>query len=171
LAENYDPPDTGFSLRSSLQFLLSFCWHTGPWPCESALCSSGWPYCSAADGCLRLPYAGATGRGHSCLWRRLRTVPIGWIVLNVIFMYQLTVESGRFTVLQHSLTGITKDRACNCCSSRSVSARSLRRSGFRYSGGRDGRAADRPWLQAAAGSGLSLIANTAPVAFGALALR
>ena len=36
--------------------------------------------------------------------------PIGWIVLNVIFMYQLTVESGRFHVLQHSLTGITKDR-------------------------------------------------------------
>jgi lactate permease len=36
--------------------------------------------------------------------------PIGWIVLNVIFMYQLTVESGRFNVLQHSLTGITQDR-------------------------------------------------------------
>ncbi len=36
--------------------------------------------------------------------------PIGWIVLNVIFMYQLTVETGRFTVLQHSLTGITQDR-------------------------------------------------------------
>ena len=36
--------------------------------------------------------------------------PIGWIVLNVIFMYQLTVESGRFKVLQHSMTGITQDR-------------------------------------------------------------
>ena len=36
--------------------------------------------------------------------------PIGWIVLNVIFMYQLTVDSGRFKVLQHSLTGITQDR-------------------------------------------------------------
>ncbi|MFZ0794458.1 MAG: L-lactate permease, partial [Candidatus Korobacteraceae bacterium] len=36
--------------------------------------------------------------------------PIGWIVLNVIFMYQLSVEAGRFAVLQHSLTGITKDR-------------------------------------------------------------
>ncbi len=36
--------------------------------------------------------------------------PIGWIVLNVIFMYQLTVESGRFNVLQHSMTGITQDR-------------------------------------------------------------
>ena len=36
--------------------------------------------------------------------------PISWIVLNVIFMYQLSVEAGRFSVLQHSLTGITKDR-------------------------------------------------------------
>lgn len=36
--------------------------------------------------------------------------PIGWIVLNVIFMYQLTVESGQFNILQHSLTGITQDR-------------------------------------------------------------
>ncbi|MFZ1918628.1 MAG: L-lactate permease, partial [Terriglobales bacterium] len=36
--------------------------------------------------------------------------PIGWIILNVIFMYQLTVESGRFKVLQHSMTGITQDR-------------------------------------------------------------
>lgn len=28
--------------------------------------------------------------------------PIGWIVLNVIFMYRLTVESGRFEVLRRS---------------------------------------------------------------------
>jgi hypothetical protein len=34
--------------------------------------------------------------------------PIGWIVLNVIFMYQLTVETGRFNVLQHSMTS-------SCC--------------------------------------------------------
>jgi len=30
--------------------------------------------------------------------------------LSVIFMYQLTVESGQFNILQHSLTGITQDR-------------------------------------------------------------
>ena len=36
--------------------------------------------------------------------------PIGWIVLNVIFLYQLTVEAGRFEVLKHSMTGITQDR-------------------------------------------------------------
>ena len=95
--------------------------------------------------------------------------PIGWIVLNVIFMYQLSVESGRFAVLQHSLTGITKDRrlqllliafcfgaffegAAGFGTPVAVTAALLIGLGFKP-------------LQA---SGLSLIANTAPVAFGAL---
>ncbi len=95
--------------------------------------------------------------------------PIGWIVLNVIFMYQLTVESGRFEVLKHSLTGITQDRrlqllliafsfgaffegAAGFGTPVAVTAALLIGLGFRP-------------LQA---SGLSLIANTAPVAYGAL---
>jgi lactate permease len=95
--------------------------------------------------------------------------PIGWIVLNVIFMYQLTVESGQFNVLQHSLTGITQDRrlqllliafcfgaffegAAGFGTPVAVTAALLIGLGFKP-------------LQA---SGLSLIANTAPVAFGAL---
>ncbi len=95
--------------------------------------------------------------------------PIGWIVLAVIFMYQLTVEAGRFSVLQHSLTGITKDRrlqllliafcfgaffegAAGFGTPVAVTAALLIGLGFKP-------------LQA---SGLSLIANTAPVAFGAL---
>ncbi len=95
--------------------------------------------------------------------------PIGWIVLNVIFMYQLTVECGRFDVLKHSLTGITQDRrlqllliafsfgaffegAAGFGTPVAVTAALLIGLGFRP-------------LQA---SGLSLIANTAPVAYGAL---
>ncbi len=95
--------------------------------------------------------------------------PIGWIVLNVIFMYQLTVESGRFEVLQNSLTGITQDRrlqllliafsfgaffegAAGFGTPVAVTAALLIGLGFKP-------------LQA---SGLSLIANTAPVAYGAL---
>src|SRR5271167_2064115 len=95
--------------------------------------------------------------------------PIGWIVLNVIFMYQLTVESGRFDVLKHSLTGVTQDRrlqllliafsfgaffegAAGFGTPVAVTAALLIGLGFRP-------------LQA---SGLSLIANTAPVAYGAL---
>ena len=84
-------------------------------------------------------------------------------------MYQLTVESGRFNVLQHSLTGITQDRrlqllliafcfgaffegAAGFGTPVAVTAALLIGLGFKP-------------LQA---SGLSLIANTAPVAFGAL---
>src|SRR6202035_4792904 len=36
--------------------------------------------------------------------------PIGWIVLNVIFLYRLTVEKGAFETLQTTIGGVTKDR-------------------------------------------------------------
>ena len=36
--------------------------------------------------------------------------PIGWIILNVIFLYRLTVEKGLFAVFQHSMGSITPDR-------------------------------------------------------------
>ncbi|HEY4972210.1 MAG TPA: L-lactate permease, partial [Steroidobacteraceae bacterium] len=37
-------------------------------------------------------------------------LPIGWIVLNIIFLQQLAEQNGSFKVLQDSLSGITKDR-------------------------------------------------------------
>src|SRR6516225_715897 len=36
--------------------------------------------------------------------------PIGWIVLNVIFMYRLTVATGAFPILQQPIGGVTADR-------------------------------------------------------------
>src|SRR5712671_2827014 len=36
--------------------------------------------------------------------------PIGWIVLNVIFLYRLTVEKGVFQTLQNTIGGVTNDR-------------------------------------------------------------
>ena len=36
--------------------------------------------------------------------------PIGWIVLNVIFLYRLTVEKGVFETLQQTIGGVTADR-------------------------------------------------------------
>ena len=36
--------------------------------------------------------------------------PIGWIVLNVIFLYRLTVEKGVFATLQTTIGGVTNDR-------------------------------------------------------------
>src|SRR5476651_664637 len=37
--------------------------------------------------------------------------PIGWIVLNVIFLYRLTVEKGAFETLQNTIGGVTNDRS------------------------------------------------------------
>lgn len=36
--------------------------------------------------------------------------PIGWIILNVIFLYRLTVEKGQFAKLQQTVGGVTDDR-------------------------------------------------------------
>src|SRR5918998_5182522 len=36
-------------------------------------------------------------------------LPIGWIVLNVIFLYQLTSDAGLFGTLRHSITSVTHD--------------------------------------------------------------
>jgi lactate permease len=36
-------------------------------------------------------------------------LPIGWIVLNIIFLHQLTEQNGGFKILQDSIAGITED--------------------------------------------------------------
>ena len=35
---------------------------------------------------------------------------IGWIILNAIFIYNLSVRSGQFTVLQRQIAGVSDDR-------------------------------------------------------------
>src|SRR5882762_4572253 len=37
-------------------------------------------------------------------------LPIGWIVLNIIFLYQLTKQKGYFKVLQDNIANVTEDR-------------------------------------------------------------
>jgi lactate permease len=95
--------------------------------------------------------------------------PIGWIILNLMFLYHLTVRTGLFTVLRGSLGKVAPDArvqliliafcfgaffegAAGFGTPVAVSSAILIQLGFKP-------------LQA---SGLSLIANTAPVAFGAL---
>ncbi|HEV7693608.1 MAG TPA: L-lactate permease [Hyphomonadaceae bacterium] len=95
--------------------------------------------------------------------------PIGWIILNVIFLYRLTVEKGWFAIIQSSIAGVTPDRrlqllliafcfgaffegAAGFGTPVAVTAAVLIGLGF----------------SPLAAAGLSLIANTAPVAFGAL---
>jgi len=114
---------------------------------------------------VRLAFtAAADGAGYGLF-------PVCWIILPVIYLYDLTVKTGRFVTLQQSLTGITADSRLQLlliafalgsffegtsgfgtpvavCSAILISL------GFRP-------------LQAA---GLSLLANTAPVAFGAIGI-
>ena len=95
--------------------------------------------------------------------------PIGWIILNLIFLYQLTVNKGLFTVLRSSLATLAPDPriqviliafslgsffegAAGFGTPVAVTAAILMQLGFKP----------------LAASGLSLIANTAPVAYGAL---
>ena len=96
-------------------------------------------------------------------------LPIGWIVLTIIFLHQLTEQNGSFKVLQDSLSGITPDRRIQ-----------LLLIAFAFGAFFEGAAGfGTPVAVTAAiliglgfsplaASGLSLIANTAPVAFGAL---
>jgi lactate permease len=96
-------------------------------------------------------------------------LPIGWIILNVIFLYQLTSAKGDFAILQRSVATISDDKrlqllfiafslgaffegAAGFGTPVAVTAAMLMGLGF----------------TPLAASGLSLIANTAPVAFGAL---
>ncbi|MFM8335640.1 MAG: L-lactate permease, partial [Opitutaceae bacterium] len=34
-------------------------------------------------------------------------LPIGWLILNAIFIYQLSVETGQFRVLQDQIAGVS----------------------------------------------------------------
>src|SRR5687767_7282117 len=109
--------------------------------------------------------AGATA-GYGAAYGLL---PIGWIILNVIFLYQLTNDRGLFTTLRESITTVTRDRRLQlllvafCFGAFFEGA-----SGFGTPVAVTG--AIRIWLgfSPLAASGLSLIANTAPVAYGAL---
>ena len=95
--------------------------------------------------------------------------PIGWIVIGAVFLYLLTVESGQFEIVKSSVVALSPDHriqalliafcfgafvegAAGFGTPVAISGALLMGAGF-------------PPLEAA---GLTLIANTAPVAFGAL---
>src|SRR5438094_3945776 len=95
--------------------------------------------------------------------------PIGWIVLNVIFLYQLTNERGLFDVLRKSITGLTQDRRLQLLLvAFSFGAFFEGASGFGTPVAVTGAILIGLGFTPLAASGLSLIANTAPVAYGAL---
>ena len=95
--------------------------------------------------------------------------PIGWIVLNVIFLYRLTVEKGAFETLQTTIGGVTHDRRLQLLLiAFSFGAFFEGASGFGTPVAVTGAILIGLGFSPLAASGLSLIANTAPVAYGAL---
>jgi lactate permease len=95
--------------------------------------------------------------------------PIGWIVLNVIFLYQVTVSTGRFELLKRAVGGVTEDRRLQLLLiAFSFGAFFEGASGFGTPVAVTGAILIGLGFSPLAASGLSLIANTAPVAFGAL---
>src|SRR5690349_301667 len=95
--------------------------------------------------------------------------PIGWIVLNVIFLYRLTVEKGVFETLQKTIGGVTTDRRLQLLLiAFSFGAFFEGASGFGTPVAVTGAILIGLGFSPLAASGLSLIANTAPVAYGAL---
>jgi lactate permease len=111
----------------------------------------------------------ATMFAAACNGAAFGLCPIGWIVLAAIFLYTLTVETGQFEIVKHSVAALSDDRriqalfiafsfgafvegAAGFGTPVAISAALMMGAGFRP-------------IQAA---GLALLANTAPVAFGAL---
>src|SRR5881398_2101369 len=95
--------------------------------------------------------------------------PIGWIVLNVIFLYRITVETGRFELLQRAIGGVTTDRRLQLLLiAFAFGAFFEGASGFGTPVAITGAVLIGLGFSPLAAFGLSLIANTAPVAYGAL---
>ena len=108
--------------------------------------------------------------GASALYGALfGLLPIGWIVLNIIFLYQLTKDKGYFKVLQDSIAGITEDRRLQLLLiAFAFGAFFEGAAGFGTPVAVTGAILIGLGFSPLAASGLSLIANTAPVAYGAL---
>jgi lactate permease len=95
--------------------------------------------------------------------------PIGWIILNLIFLYHLTVERGLFTVLRSNLATLAPDpRVQVILIAFSFGAFFEGAAGFGTPVAVTAAILIQLGFKPLAASGLSLIANTAPVAFGAL---
>jgi lactate permease len=95
--------------------------------------------------------------------------PIGWIILNLIFLYQLTVEKGLFAILRNSLGNLAPDpRVQVILVAFSFGAFFEGAAGFGTPVAITAAILIQLGFKPLAASGLALIANTAPVAYGAL---
>ncbi|WP_317616360.1 L-lactate permease [Paracoccus mutanolyticus] len=97
--------------------------------------------------------------------------PIAWIIVGAVFLYKISVATGQFEIIRRSILGITEDQRLQ-----------LLLVGFAFGAFLEGAAGfGAPVAITAAllvglgfrplyAAGLCLIANTAPVAFGAMGI-
>jgi lactate permease len=96
-------------------------------------------------------------------------LPIGWIVLNAIFIYDITVSTGEFENVKHTIAGLADDRRIQILLiGFSFGAFIEGASGFGTPVAICGAMLIGLGFKPLAAAGLALIGNTAPVAFGAL---
>jgi lactate permease len=111
----------------------------------------------------------ATAGGAALNGALFGLLPIGWIVLNIIFLYQLTKEKGYFKIMQDSIANVTDDRRLQLLLiAFAFGAFFEGAAGFGTPVAVTGAILIGLGFSPLAASGLSLIANTAPVAYGAL---
>ena len=95
--------------------------------------------------------------------------PIGWIILNAIFIYQLSVDTGQFAVLQNQIAGVSRDRRIqSLLIAFSFGAFIEGAAGFGTPVAITGALLIGLGFRPLEAAKLALIGNTAPVAYGAL---
>nr|WGD71793.1 L-lactate permease [Bacillus subtilis] len=99
-------------------------------------------------------------------------LPIGWIIVTSVFLYKITVKTGQFDIIRDSVLSITDDRRLQALliafsfGAFLEGAKRLRSAGRHFCRGRWSVSALILFIFA----GICLIANTAPVAFGAIGI-
>lgn len=97
--------------------------------------------------------------------------PIGWIILNVLFLYNLTVKRGLFDVLRRSLAAVAPDQRVQVLLIAFAFGAFIEGiAGFGAPVAITGAILIQLGFSPLHASGLALIANTAPVAFGSLGI-
>ena len=97
--------------------------------------------------------------------------PIGWIIINAIFIYQISVETGQFAVLQGQIAGVSGDRRIQALLiAFSFGAFMEGAAGFGAPVAITGALLIGLGFRPLEAAKLALIGNTAPVAFGSLGI-
>lgn len=114
---------------------------------------------------MPLPLAGAAAAYGAAFG----LFPIGWIVLNAIFIYNLSVETGGFAILQRQVAGISCDQRIQALMiAFSFGAFIEGAAGFGAPAAITGALMIGLGFRPLEAAKLALIGNTAPVAFAAL---